>query len=196
MSAAQLIFDSDGNMVGDVRGGAGLPGATDAPEWYTGQPVFLLDGEVVAYTEAQAAARADRPRHPARWSNTSMRWEDTRTLADVRGLKLMRLQAARKEAEAAGFEVAGRRFQSDADSIMRIQVAAMAAQAAGSGWSTEWTLADNTTATLTRAQMLAVCAGLFAHLKAQRDRAKLLREQIDAAGSADEIEAVQWLTEP
>lgn len=191
-----LVFDDSGLHIGTVGGGAGIPGAVDAPDWYTGQPVFLLEGKVVAYTEAQAAAKAARPAYPARWSNTEMQWQDLRTLDDVRYARVQAIKAARKVAEAGTFTVADNTYQADDDSVRRLQIAAMAAQAGGAGWSTEWTLADNTTTTLTRAQMLAVVAGLFAHIRAQRDRASALRAQIDGALTVADVEAVSWPATP
>lgn len=192
-----LVFDDSGMHIGTVRGGSGIRGAVDAPEWYTGQPVYRdALGDVVAYTEAQAAAKAARPAYPARWSNTEMQWQDLRTLDDVRYVRVQAIKAARKVAEAGTFTVAGNTYQADEDSVRRLQIAAMAAQAGGAGWSTEWTLADNTTTTLTRAQMLAVVAGLFAHIRAQRDRASALRAQLDGALTVADVDAVSWPATP
>lgn len=40
---------------------------------------FSPAGQPVAYTSAQAAAKAARPRHATRWSNEAMAWLDERT---------------------------------------------------------------------------------------------------------------------
>ena len=59
-------------------------------------------------------------------------------------------------------------------------------------FSIGWVLADNTVRTLSQSDMLQVGAALGDHVAAQFAKGVLLREQIEAATTAAQIEAVVW----
>jgi hypothetical protein len=69
---------------------------------------------------------------------------------------------------------------------------AMLAQAGGQPFSIDWTLADNTVRTLSGADMIAVGQALGQHVAACHIKARALREQINAATTVAEVEAVVW----
>lgn len=107
------------------------------------------------------------------------------------------IKMERSAHEFGGFVWGGSGFDSDAISQQRITgavVLAMLASAAGQSFSQAWTLADNESRTLTGADMLAVGMALGAHVGGTHAIATELREQINAATTFEEVEAVTWPT--
>lgn len=157
---------------------------------------WVDDGEPVAFTPEQMAARAARPAHPAHWSNASMAWVDDRTLEQKRTGKWEEIKAARYAAEFGVFTWDGKTFDCDPDSTTRITGAMQMAQfaiSAGQAFSRDWILSDNTVATLDGSQMIAVGVALVNHVGAQYGKSTLLRTALEAATTAQEIDAVEWL---
>ena len=95
---------------GNITGNGSMP-ATHAAEQpcgvgeavFVGQALhpsthYFAGGQPVAYTPAQARAKADRPAHASRWCNTTMAWLDERTAQqraadDVAAIRLARRNA-------------------------------------------------------------------------------------------------------
>lgn len=117
-------------------------------------------------------------------------------LESLKARKWAEIKSARGAQEAAGFTVEGvGTFDSDADSRARIVgavTAAKIAQDAGQPYTIAWTLADNSTADLDAAGIIAVGSALLAHIDAIHQRSRALREQIDAAQTLQAIAAVHW----
>ena len=103
------------------------------------------------------------------------------------------LKAARDTAEFGGFTWDGSVFDSDLTSQSRIQGAVQLAGLDPTGFSVVWTLADNTARTLNAAQMQQVGAALGVHVNTQHVKARTLRAEIDAATTAAEVAAVEWV---
>ena len=55
-----------------------------------------------------------------------------------------------------------------------------------------WTLADNSTADLDAAGIIAVGFALLAHIDAIHQRSRALRQQIDSAQALQALAAVRW----
>jgi hypothetical protein len=97
--------------------------------------------------------------------------------------------------EFGPFVCGGQTFDGDSESQRRIQGAAQLAtlaQATGQPFSIDWTLADNTQATLTATEMIGVGVALGQHVNGAHGIARALRAQIDAATTPEELEAIQW----
>lgn len=110
-------------------------------------------------------------------------------------IKWARIKALRDAAEEAGFVWDGSTFDSDKTSQSRIQGAAQLAtlaQMTGSPFSIDWTLADNTVRTLTAADMIAVGTAMGVHISTQHAIGRIKRQQIDAATTPEELDAIQW----
>jgi hypothetical protein len=122
---------------------------------------------------------------------TTKQWEDPRTLQDLKDAKWATIKQARSASEYAGFTSDGSTFDSDAISQNRITGAVTLAQMS-STFSIDWVLADNTVRTLNQSDMLAVGAALGAHVAAIFAKGVLLREQIEAATTAEEVAGVVW----
>ena len=107
---------------------------------------FVVGLAVVAYTQAQAAVKAARPRYAAEWSNATMQWSDLRTIDQVRDDRWSTMKDAREAFELGGFTWDESVFDSDTDSQNRILLyvtKAKQAQAEGTPFSEVWTLKDN-----------------------------------------------------
>ena len=118
----------------------------------------------------------------------------------ARARKWADIKAERDRLECGGFDMPGiGRFDSDADSRARIVgavTAAKIAQDAGQPYTIAWTLADNSTADLDAAGIIAVGFALLAHIDAIHQRSRALREQIDAAQDSQVISAICWDAQP
>lgn len=122
-------------------------------------------------------------------------WIDPRTIADLRAEAWARIKSARDAAERGGMTFDGSTFDTDVLSQQRIAGAVQMAQlalAAGTPWSIEWTLLDNTVRSLDANQMIGVGVALATHINAQHVKARGLRALIDAATTLEQLEAIQW----
>ena len=101
----------------------------------------------------------------------------------------------RDEIEAAGFPFKGATFDSDTRSVQRINTAVQAAQAAlaaGQPFSIAWTCADGSALELDAVGMLGAPVALALYANALHQTAKQMRNQIEAALTAEDIGAVTW----
>jgi len=117
---------------------------------------------------------------------------DTRSLAQVKLDQWAVVKAARDAAINSSFTWDGSAFDSDETSQRQIQGAVAAAALVGSSFSVQWTLKDNTTRTLSYDDVVSVGRALFAWVQTNFDRGVDLREQINAATSAEAVKAIGW----
>ena len=114
----------------------------------------------------------------------------------ARACKWAEIKGERDRLENGGFDVPGvGRFDSDADSRARIVGAVTAAKIAkdeGQPFSVEWTLADNTAVMLDADQVIAVGFAMLTHITSTHEKGRVLRAQIEAAQTAEEVEAITW----
>lgn len=156
---------------------------------------WVNDGALVDYTPDGAARKAQRPAYQCHWVPALEAWVDDRTLAEVKDSAWERIKAKRGEAEFGGFSWDGSAFDSDPTSQQRIQGAAQMAQiamASGHPFSIEWTLRDNTTRMLSGEEMIQVGLDMGQHINACHAKARQLRQQIEAATTKEELEAIVW----
>lgn len=136
---------------------------------------------------------AERPSPEHQWDWATHAWVDPRSLDDLKAERWAVIKAARDTAEFGGFTWDGSVFDSDLTSQSRIQGAVQLAGLDPTGFSVVWTLADNTARTLNAAQMQQVGAALGVHVNTQHVKARTLRAEIDAATTAAEVAAVEWV---
>lgn len=154
---------------------------------------YVANGELVAYTPEQAAAKAAQPSLWHRWSNTSMGWADSRDLEAVRATKLAELKGARDAQINGGFEWGGLRFDSDETAQMRLMGLFVASQ--GPGFTSKtWRLQDNTWHSLTAADAAGVWSALEAHLEGAFTTFAAVESQALAATTIPDVEAITWPT--
>lgn len=118
-------------------------------------------------------------------------WVDPRSLDQLKAAKWDEIKAAREAAEYGGFTWDGSTFDSDAASQQKIIGASQMANLTP-GFEIDWTLADNTVRTLNATEMNSVGIALGQHVNAQYVHARNLRQQIEAATSAQEVQAIVW----
>jgi hypothetical protein len=128
------------------------------------------------------------------WEEKPAGWTPPVPLDVMKIAKWEAVKAERDRLEAGGFEYLDRVFDSDPTSVIRLTVAVAAARtaiAAGqTGLSFAWTLADNTVATLTADEFIGLPLALAANADTLHQHARGLREQINAATTAEEISAI------
>lgn len=111
-------------------------------------------------------------------------------------VKQIQLRGARDAFEFGGFDWSGHRFDSDQISQQRIGNAclkALVAQGAGIPFSEDWTLADNSILSgITIEQMLSIGMAMGEHVGSAHKKSRLLRAQIDAAQTVEDILAISW----
>lgn len=155
----------------------------------------ILDGEIddsrYYIVNGEPVEIPPRPseHHTFDWSTHT--WVDPRTLADLKNAKWEEIKHERNRVEFGGFEWDGSWFDSDRLSQSRIQGAAQLAQLTPD-FSIDWTLADNSVRTLDAEQMVAVGLALGLHVNAAHAHARAIRAQIEAATTAEAVNAITW----
>jgi hypothetical protein len=160
---------------------------------------YWWDGIAIRqYDSAAIALRAVRPPGGV-WSNDTMSWTDTRVLADVQEYTWGAVKRSRAAAIEAPLPTPYGYFDTDPESRANIANAVLLAQVQvtlGLTVSIDWTLADNSTVTLTAAQMVEVGLLLGAQVQAAYATGRTLRTAIDAATTIPDAEAISWPTRP
>lgn len=103
------------------------------------------------------------------------------------------IRAHRDAFEHSGFDVPGfGRFDSDTASQLKLVGAAMRAALAPEGFTVQWTLQDNSVVELVAGDFADIGHALQSHLNATHQRGRALREQLDAATTIEQVNAVAW----
>lgn len=126
------------------------------------------------------------------WDNTTFQWYDGRSLDLAKAQQWEKIKSARSDAEYGGFVWDGSTFDSDPLSQQKIIGASQLATLNPNNFSIDWTLKDNTVRTLNATEMNEVGVALGQHVNAQYVKGRTLREQIEAATTKAEVEAVHW----
>ncbi len=110
-------------------------------------------------------------------------------LNEVKAAMWAKVKQARAAAEYGGFTWDGSTFDSDPISQARITGAVTLAQT-NPAFSIGWTLADNSVRTLSAADMIAVGVALGQHVNACHEKARVLRAEIEAAMTVEDVGAI------
>lgn len=113
-------------------------------------------------------------------------WSDTRTLNQIREAHWVKVKSQRDSLEFGGFEFEGGIYDSDQVSQGRILGAVLA------GLPQIWTLANNTTVSLSAEQLKSLYAALQMHVAVAHERGRIAREAIQAATTKEQIEAIMF----
>jgi len=117
------------------------------------------------------------------------------TLAQQKDSKWDEIKAERDRREQAGVPYLGKVLDSDEKSVTRISIAVQAAQiaiSAGMEFTLDWTCQDNSVLTMIAAQTVGMSVALAQYSDSLHQTARRLREQIEAAATAEEVQAVTW----
>lgn len=146
------------------------------------------------YVDGQLT-ETDKPRFAPNsfdvWDGNLGDWVDSRDLEQKKQDKWAEIKAARTAQEFGSFEWGGYTFQCDEVSQRRIQGAVQLAML-DPALTLDWTLADNTVQTFTAAEFEAIGQALAAHVGQCHERGRILRQEIDAATSEQDLEAISW----
>lgn len=129
---------------------------------------------------------------PAIYDDTQFkRVELTQTLDELKTAKRTEIAAARYTAETGGIEVDGVTIATDRGSQALLTAAVVMARL-DPEFKTQWKCADGRFVTLDAMQLRAIGDAVIAHVESCFAREGELCEQIDAATTPDELDAIQW----
>jgi hypothetical protein len=157
--------------------------------------VYPPTQEVIAFTPAEEAVYSSTPTYPAVWNLGEKRWDDLRSLDQLKADKWTEIKLARQGEEFSTFTHAGNTFDCDAASVSRLMGAIQLAQMAlsmGGPFAIDWTLADNTVVNLSALDLIQAGQALGVHVNSAHAKARVLREQIAAAPDAGTVRAISW----
>ncbi len=121
--------------------------------------------------------------------------EPVPTLAELQAAKWANIKERRDTLEQSGLPYMGKVLDSDILSVQRIAIAVQAAQAARSAeidFTVDWTCADNSVLTMTAEQVVGIPVALAQYSDNLHQIARGLREQIEAAQTAEELAMIIW----
>ncbi|WP_051296443.1 DUF4376 domain-containing protein [Anaeroarcus burkinensis] len=116
------------------------------------------------------------------------------TLAELQAQAWNRIKTERDRREQSGAPYLSKILDSDEKSVTRISIAVQAAQAAisaGTEFSLDWTMQDNSVVTMDADQVVGMSVALAAHSNAIHQAARVARIAIDEAKSDKEVEAAE-----
>ena len=114
------------------------------------------------------------------------------TLEEVKAQKWGKIKQERDKTEQSGCPYMGGMLDSDSLSVQRINTAVQAAQVIGESFEVDWTMQDNTVIHMTYADVLGMPAALAVFSNELHMKARALREQINAAETAEDVAVVVW----
>lgn len=144
------------------------------PRPVSANTVALVDGQIVPVLRMRSPAKA---------------------LDIAKGAKRVAIQQARDTREFSLFYWDSSAFDADRDSqgrLMGLVSLAQMALATATPFEIDWTLADNTTRTLSAMDALGIGQALGAHVQAAHYTARALKQQVEAATAAEEVDAISW----
>lgn len=117
------------------------------------------------------------------------------TLEELKERKWAVIKTERDRLEQSGVPYLGKILDSDTLSVQRVAIAVQAAQAAIAAeqpFTLEWTTQDNTPLTMDAAQVVGMSVALAQYSDSLHQTARGIRERIEAAKTAEELEAIKW----
>lgn len=115
---------------------------------------------------------------------------DAELLASTKAAKIAELKAQRDTAEVEPINYKGYSFDYDSKARERISAAIVALELQGADASIDWTTADNQDVSVTAADLRAIVAAVAVRSNALHIAYRKAKAQIEAAGSAEEVNAV------
>lgn len=114
------------------------------------------------------------------------------TLGAAKDRAWVAVKSARAAAESGTFEFDGGLYDIDQKHVTGATVLASLAKSAGAPYSEGWTLADDTERDLDADQVIALGIALGQRVSEIYAVARVLRKQIDAATTTEELAAINW----
>jgi hypothetical protein len=158
--------------------------------------VNVESGELIEYTTNQKNKKNDKPLYAQGWSNFAMEWivlGDDQILESAKLSKWEIIKQHRNSAEVSPLLYNENLFDADFLSQQRISGAVQLASLAPSDWTIDWTLADNSTITLSRADVFGLGIALGQRTNDIYAYSRIVRDLIDGAHSIEQLNEIQWL---
>ena len=111
-------------------------------------------------------------------------------LENVKQRKIMELKRQRAVAEVEPVEYSGHLYDYDSQARDRIAAAIIALDLQGADADIAWTTADNQDVSVTAADLRAIVGAIAVRSNALHVAYRKAKAQVEAAGTADEVEAV------
>lgn len=111
-------------------------------------------------------------------------------IESIRARKIIELKRQRDTAEVEPIAYQGYSFDYDSKARDRISAAIIALELQGEGATIEWTTADNDDAVVTAQDLRMIIASVAARSNALHTAYRAAKAQVEAAGTAEEVEAV------
>jgi hypothetical protein len=121
--------------------------------------------------------------------------EPAPTLDELKDAAWDRIKARREAEDRMPLPYMGKLLDFDDAGREKLLWALKAADVAGELFTVDWTCADNSTLTLTVATIAGIPVAAALRSDANHQKARLLREQIDAASTPEELAAITWEVE-
>lgn len=114
------------------------------------------------------------------------------SLQELKEAKREEINQARDAEEQGGFSYMGKVFDSDQVSCIRMMGASQALANAPAETTITWTCQDNSTIDLNGTEFAGLVVELATHSNTCHQKATALKEQIEKATSAEELEGIKW----
>ena len=111
-------------------------------------------------------------------------------IENIRARKIMELKRQRDAAEVEPVEYGGHLYDYDSKARDRIAAAIIALDLQGADADIAWTTADNQDVSVTAADLRAIVGAIAVRSNALHVAYRKAKAQVEAAGTADEVEAV------
>lgn len=121
-------------------------------------------------------------------------WEST--LENEKLLHWENIKKLRSLSEVQPLLFDGNLYDADFVSQQRISGAVQLATLAPAEWTIDWTLANNSTLTLTKVQVISLGIALAQRTNDIYAYSRVIRESIDAAESIEDLNEIAWQFEP
>lgn len=116
--------------------------------------------------------------------------EEEEPIENIRARKIMELKRQRDAAEVEPVEYGGYLYDYDSQARDRIAAAIIALDVQGDGAKISWTTADNEDAVVTAQDLRMIIAAVAARSNKLHTAYRAAKAQVEAAGTATEVEAV------
>lgn len=167
------------------------------PDGFVASPfdTYWDGSHFVSYTEEQKAAKGRQMILNKEWSNTTMTWEDSRSISQVKADQHLAVKEARQLEINSPLTTPYGVFQCRPEDRQNLADAVLLAKSLSDRAlpsDTVWTLADNSVVTLTLEQLIDVGLLLGARTQSAHAKSRILRQNIDEASTTEAVLAVIW----
>ena len=182
----RVLLNTDGSIKSILTGAPSLVDLnTPAQAYFVDDPNHIVDRTDYFDSDMHDfVSIGDAPTDNHTFDYSFKQWRDTRSLDDLKAQKWTEIKSQRDQLECGGFEFEGNIYDSDQVSQGRIMGATIA------GVDQVWTLADNTTVSLTASQLQQLYTALQAHIASVHERGRIARAAIESAVTKEEVDAI------